>query len=52
MWNSSIFETPMEVEDFLNDNQSHIINVSITYNSAYDWYVVFYFDTDLVDEGA
>lgn len=50
MWNSSIFNTPMEVEEFLNENRKHITNVNITYNSRVDWYVVFYFDTDLVEE--
>ena len=50
MWNSSIFNTPMEVEDFLNENRKHITNVNITYNSKVDWYIVFYFDTDLVEE--
>lgn len=52
MWNSRIFDTPMEVEDFLNENQNHITNVNITYNGRVEWYIVFYFDTDLVDEGA
>ena len=50
MWNSSIFNTPMEVEEFLNENRKHITNVNITYNSRVEWYVVFYFDTDLVEE--
>ena len=50
MWNSSIFNTPMEVEEFLNENRKHITNVNITYISKVDWYIVFYFDTDLVEE--
>ena len=50
MWNSSIFNTPMEVEDFLYENRKHITNVNITYISKVDWYIVFYFDTDLVEE--
>ena len=50
MWNRSIFNTPMEVEEFLNENRKHITNVNITYNSRVEWYVVFYFDTDLVEE--
>jgi hypothetical protein len=52
MWDSRIFNTPMEVEEFLNENQNHIINVSVTYNSVNEWYVVFYFDTDFINEGA
>jgi hypothetical protein len=50
MWDSRIFNTPMEVEEFLNENRNHITDVNITYNSRVDWYVVFYFDTDLVEE--
>lgn len=50
MWNSSIFNTPMEVEEFLNENRKHITNINITYISKVDWYIVFYFDTDLVEE--
>ena len=50
MWNSSIFNTPMEVEEFLNENRKHITNVNITYNSKVEYYIVFYFDTDLVEE--
>jgi hypothetical protein len=50
MWNSSVFCTPMEVEDFLNENRKHITNVNITYNSKVEDYIVFYFDTDLVEE--
>lgn len=50
MWNSSVFCTPMEVEDFLNENRKHITNVNITYNSKVEYYIVFYFDTDLVEE--
>ena len=50
MWNSSIFNTHMEVEEFLNENRKHITNVNITYISKVDWYIVFYFDTDLVEE--
>ena len=50
MWNSRIFDTPMEVEEFLNENRNHITDVNITYNSRVEWYVVFYFDTDLVEE--
>ena len=50
MWNSSVFFTPMEVEDFLNENRKHITNVNITYNSKVEYYIVFYFDTDLVGE--
>ena len=50
MWNSSVFCTPMEVEDFLNENRKHITNDNITYNSKVEYYIVFYFDTDLVEE--
>ena len=50
MWDSRIFNTPMEVEEFLNENRNHITDVNITYNSRVEWYVVFYFDTDLVEE--
>ena len=50
MWNSRIFDTPMGVEEFLNENRNHITDVNITYNGRVEWYVVFYFDTDLVEE--
>lgn len=50
MWNSRIFDTPMEVENFLNENQNHITNVNITYNGRVEWYIVFYFDTDFIEE--
>lgn len=50
MWNSRLFYTPMEVEDFLNENRKHITNINITYHSRVEMYVVFYFDTDLVEE--
>lgn len=51
MWDSRAFDTPIEVEDFLNENQNHITNVNITYNDKVEYYIVFYFDTDFVNEG-
>lgn len=52
MWDSMIFDTISEATDWLNEHQNHIINVSVAYNSVNEWYVVFYFDTDFVNEGA
>ena len=52
MWESNIFDTSIEATDWLNENRNHIINVSVAYNSVNDWYVVFYFDTDFINEGA
>ena len=50
MWDSTYFETIGEMDDFLNENRNHITDVNITYNSNMNWYVVFYFDTDLIKE--
>lgn len=52
MWESNIFDTPNEATNWMNENKNHIINVSVAYNSEYNWYVVYYFDTDFIDEGA
>lgn len=51
MWESNIFDTIGEATDWLNENKNHITNVSVAYNNANDWYVIFYFDTDFVNEG-